>query len=318
MRALHFDGIRASVVERPDPVPGPDAALVRVACAGVCRTDLELCRGYMDFRGVLGHEFVGRVVEGPSEWCGQRVVGEINFACGRCDACAQNLERHCPTRRVMGIDGADGAIADFVAVPIANLHRVPDSVPDARAVFVEPLAAAFEIAAQIAIEPGIRCLVLGDGKLGLLVAQVLHGAGAQVTALGHHDAKLAVLARRGIATARAESFAGEAAPLVIEATGTVAGFRRALALTEPRGKLVLKSTIAAQEPLDLTPLVIHEIELIGSRCGPFPPALRALESGDIEVDALVTACVPLADAEQALVRAAEPGALKVLVDCAAA
>lgn len=316
MRALHFDGTRASVVQRPDPVLGPDAALVRVAWAGVCRTDLELCRGYLGFRGVLGHEFVGRVVEGPREWCGQRVVGEINFACGRCDACAQNLERHCPSRRVMGIDGADGAIAEFVAVPIANLHRVPDAVPDERAVFAEPLAAAFEIPAQIPIEPGARCLVLGDGKLGLLVAQVLHATGAQVTALGHHDAKLAVLARRGIATARAESFAGEPAPLVIEATGSVAGLRRAIELTQPRGTLVLKSTIAAQEPLDLAPLVIHEIQMIGSRCGPFPPALRALESGDVEVDALVTARVPLVDAGQALVRAAEPGALKVLIDCA--
>ena len=215
----------------------------------------------------------------------------------------------------MGIDGADGAIAEFVAVPIANLHRVPDSVSDERAVFVEPLAAAFEIPAQIPIEPGVRCLVLGDGKLGLLVAQVLHAAGAQVTALGHHDAKLAVLARRGIATARSEAFADAPAPLVVEATGTIAGFRRAVALTQPRGTLVLKSTIAAQEPIDLAPLVIHEIQLLGSRCGPFPPALRALESGDVEVDALVTARVPLADAEQALARAAAPGALKVLIDC---
>ena len=315
MRALHFDGKTATVTLRPDPMAGPDAALIRVACAGICRTDLELCRGYLGFCGVLGHEFVGRVVAGPSEWCGQRVVGEINFACGRCDACAQNLERHCPSRRVMGIDGADGAIAELVAVPITNLHRVPDSVSDERAVFAEPLAAAFEIPAQIPIEPGVRCLVLGDGKLGLLVAQVLHGAGAQVTALGHHDAKLAVLARRGIPTARSETFAGEPAPLVVEATGTIAGFRRAIALTSPRGTLVLKSTIAAREPLDLAPLVIHEIQVIGSRCGPFPPALRALESGDVEVDALITARIPLADAEQALARAAEPGVLKVLVDC---
>jgi len=315
MRALYFDGNHAAVVERPDPVAGPDVALVRVSLAGICRTDLELCRGYLGFHGVLGHEFVGRVVTGPPEWCQQRVVGEINFACGRCEACAQNLERHCPTRRVMGIDGADGAIAELVAVPIENLHRVPDALPDARAVFVEPLAAAFEIPAQIAIEPGVRCIVLGDGKLGLLVAQVLHAAGAQVTALGHHDAKLAVLARRGIATARAEAFAADPAPLVVEATGSIAGFRRALALTRPRGTLVLKSTVAAHEPLDLAPIVIHEIQLLGSRCGPFPPALRALENGDVDVDALVTARVPLARAEQALSRAAERGALKVLVDC---
>jgi threonine dehydrogenase-like Zn-dependent dehydrogenase len=318
MRALSFDGTRARVVARADPTPGADEALVRVHMAGICRTDLELCRGYLGFRGVLGHEFVGRVVEGPSEWREQRVVGEINFACGRCDACAQNLERHCPTRRVMGIDGADGAIAELVAVPIANLHRVPDAVPDERAVFTEPLAAAFEIVAQIDVEAGQRCIVLGDGKLGLLVAQVLHAAGAEVTALGHHDAKLAVLARRGIATAHAESFGGAAAPLVVEATGTLAGFRRAVQLTRPRGTLILKSTVSAHEPLDLAPLVIHEITVVGSRCGPFPPALRALEAGDVEVDALVAARVPLAQAESALARAAGAGVLKVLVDCSAA
>ena len=318
VRALRFDGTRARVVDVADPTPGADEALVRVHLAGICRTDLEICRGYLGFRGVLGHEFVGRVVEGPNEWRDQRVVGEINFACGRCEACAQNLERHCPTRRVMGIDGADGAIAELVAVPVANLHRVPDAVPDERAVFVEPLAAAFEILAQIEVEPGQRCIVLGDGKLGLLIAQVLHASGAEVTALGHHDAKLAVLAQRGIATARADAFAGAAAPLVVEATGTVAGFRRAMQLTRPRGTLVLKSTVAAREALDLAPLVIHEISVVGSRCGPFPPALRALESRSVEVDALVSALVPLAQAESALARAAEPGALKVLVDCTTA
>ncbi len=318
MLALSFDGTRARVAERDDPVPGADEALVRVHLAGICRTDLELCRGYLGFRGVLGHEFVGRVVDGPPEWHEQRVVGEINFACGRCETCAQNLERHCPTRRVMGIDGADGAIAELIAVPVANLHRVPDAVPDARAVFTEPLAAAFEILAQIEVEAGQRCLVLGDGKLGLLVAQVLHAAGADVTALGHHDAKLAVLAQRGIETAHARTFMGETAPLVVEATGTLAGFRRALQLTRPRGTLVLKSTVSAHEPLDLAPLVIHEITVVGSRCGPFPPALRALESGDVEVDALVAARLPLADAEAALARAAEPGVLKVLIECGAA
>jgi threonine dehydrogenase-like Zn-dependent dehydrogenase len=317
VRALSFDGTRARVVDRQDPVPGAEEALVRVHLAGICRTDLELCRGYLGFQGVLGHEFVGHVLDGPPEWREQRVVGEINFACGRCEACTQNLERHCPTRRVMGINGADGAIAELVAVPVANLHRVPDAVLDERAVFAEPLAAAFEILTQIQVEAGQRCIVLGDGKLGLLVAQVLHAAGADVTALGRHDAKLAVLARRGIATARVESFSGPAAPLVVEATGTLEGFRRAMQLTRPRGTLVLKSTVAAHEPLDLAPLVIHEITLVGSRCGPFPPALRALESGGIDVDALVAARVPLAQAESALARAAEPGVLKVMIECSA-
>lgn len=293
-------------------------ALVRVSWAGVCRTDLELCRGYLDFRGVLGHEFVGQVVAGPDPWSGARVVGEINFACGRCAFCAKGLGRHCTARTVMGIAGADGAIAELVAVPIANLHRVPDGVSDERAVFTEPLAAAFEIAEQVAIEPGARALVLGDGKLGLLVAQVLDGAGARVTALGHHAAKLAILARRGIETVRAEDYAGAPAALVVEATGSVAGFRRAVALTEPRGTLVLKSTIAAHEALDLAPLVVNEITVVGSRCGPFAPALAALEADRIDVDSLVTERVALADADRALARAAASGALKVLVDCSSA
>lgn len=315
MQALFFDGSRARVVERDAPRLAADRALVRVALAGVCRTDLELCRGYMGFRGVLGHEFVGRVEEGPAEWRGVRVVGEINFACGRCETCAANLGRHCPQRSVMGIDGADGAIAEWVSVPIANLHCVPEAVSDEQAVFTEPLAAAFEILEQVAVEPGARALVWGDGRLGLLVAQVLHTAGARVTLLGHHAAKLSLVARRGIETALADSYAGPAAPLVVEATGSVEGFRRAVATTLPRGTLVLKSTIAAREPLDLAPVVIHEITVIGSRCGPFPPALRALETTAVAVAPLVTDRVPLARAEEALRLAGERGALKVLVDC---
>jgi threonine dehydrogenase-like Zn-dependent dehydrogenase len=316
MRALLFDGGRAALVERPEPVAGPETVLIRVTLAGICRTDLELCRGYLGFRGVLGHEFVGRVVEGPREWRGERVVGEINFACGSCDACAAGLQRHCPKRRVMGIAGAEGAVAEFVAIPVVNLHRVPDAVSDERAVFTEPLAAAFEVLEQIDVRPATRCLVLGDGKLGLLAAQVLAAAGAEVTAVGRHPAKLAILARRGIATACADAFRGPPAPLVVEATGSLAGFRRAVELTAARGTLVLKSTLAALEPIDLAPVVIHEIQVVGSRCGPFPPALRALERGAVEVDALVSARVPLARAPEALELAAAPGALKVLIDCA--
>jgi len=316
MQALVFDGTRAALVERPEPAVGPDTALVRVALAGICRTDLELCRGYLNFRGVLGHEFVGTVVGGPREWRGERVVGEINFACAACPSCAAGLARHCPNRRVMGIAGADGAFAECVALPVENLHRVPEGVPDERAVFSEPLAAAFELLEQVDVPPGTRCLVLGDGKLGLLVAQVLAAAGAEVTALGRHPAKLAILARRGIATAAVDAFRGPPAPLVVEASGSHAGFRRAVELTAPRGTLVLKSTLATSEPLDLAPLVIHEIRLVGSRCGPFPPALRALEQGAVEVDALVSERVPLARAGEALELAAAPGALKVLIDCA--
>lgn len=314
MRALELDAGGVRVALRPDPRPAAGEALVRVALAGVCDTDLQLVKGYLGFRGVLGHEFVGAVEEGPAEWRGRRVVGEINFACGRCESCARGLGRHCPTRRVMGIQGADGAFAERVAVPLANLHAVPDPVSDEHAVFAEPLAAAFEILEQVRVEPGVRALVLGDGKLGLLVAQVLRRAGARVLAVGHHEAKLAALARRGIETRLERDWTPEPTPLVVEATGSARGFAAALAATRPRGTLVLKSTVAEHAPLDLAPLVIHEIQLVGSRCGPFAPALAALAAGDVDVAPLVSERLPLARGVEALERAARPGALKVLIE----
>jgi threonine dehydrogenase-like Zn-dependent dehydrogenase len=313
--ALQLGESGARVAEVAAPVPAPGFARVRVALAGVCNTDLELVKGYMGFRGVLGHEFVGRVDAGPSEWLGRRVVGEINFACGACATCAVGLGRHCPTRSVMGIQDADGAIAEQVLVPLANLHAVPDAVPDARAVFTEPLAAACEILEQVRVAPGMRALVLGDGKLGLLCAQVLADAGARVRAVGKHAGKLALLARRGIGTRLVSDWSSEPThDLVVEATGSADGLRSAVAATRPRGTLVLKSTLAEHPRVDLAPLVIHEIQLLGSRCGPFAPALRRLAEERVEVDALVTARVPLARAEEALARAREPGAIKVLVE----
>ncbi len=314
MRALTLDAGGVRVADLPEPTPGADAAVVRVALAGVCDTDLQLARGYLGFRGVLGHEFVGTVEDGPAEWRGRRVVGEINFACGRCEACARGLGRHCPSRRVMGIQDADGAFAERVALPAANLHAVPDALSDANAVFVEPLAAAFEILEQVDLEPGERCVVLGDGKLGLLVAQVLDAAGARVLAVGHHEAKLGLLARRGIETALERDWRPEPTPLVVEATGSARGLAAALVATRPRGTLVLKSTVAEHPSVDLAPLVIHEIRLVGSRCGPFAPGLAARASGAIDVAALVDERVPLARAGDALERAARPGALKVLID----
>jgi threonine dehydrogenase-like Zn-dependent dehydrogenase len=314
MLALHFDGDRAAVREVPRPRGGGESAIVNVALAGVCRTDLELVRGYLGFRGVLGHEFVGSVVEGPPALLGERVVGEINFACGSCALCAAGLGRHCPSRTVMGISGADGAFAEFVRVPIANLHPVPAGVRDEHAVFTEPLAAAFEILEQVRLEPRTDCIVLGDGKLGLLAAQVLHAAGARVLAVGRHPEKLALLARRGIETRVASQGPLGPASLVVEATGSPQGFACAVAALRPRGTLVLKSTHAARAALDLAPVVIHELHVVGSRCGPFPPALRALETGAIDVGPLIHARVPLARADEALARAAEPGALKVLIE----
>ena len=314
MRALRFDGQSARVVDVPEPNPSEDGVRVRVALAGICATDLQLIHGYMDFRGTLGHEFVGRVEDGSGEWAGQRVVGEINFACHSCPVCAQGLARHCPSRAVMGIQGAEGAFAEWVHVPVENLHAVPDAVEDEIAVFTEPLAAAFEILEQVEVKSGLDCAVLGDGKLGLLVAQVLQEAGARVLAVGRHPEKLAILARRGIETVLAGDWSPAPTSLVVEATGSAEGFARALAATRPRGTLVLKSTLADRSHVDLAPLVIDEIRVVGSRCGPFPPALRALETGSIDVRPLISDRMPLADAERALRRAGDPGTLKILIE----
>lgn len=314
MRALVWDGSVARVVERPAPSLTPDTVLVRVTRAGICNTDLELVKGYMDFRGVLGHEFTGTVEAGPADWRGKRVVGEINFACGRCPTCQRGLQRHCPSRRVMGIVNADGAFAELVSVPLCNLHAVPDCIDDDAAVFAEPLAAAFEILEQIAIQPGTECVVLGDGKLGLLVAQVLFQAGARVLAVGKHADKLRILQARSIATVLAPDWDRAQADIVVDATGSAAGFAAALAATRPRGTLVLKSTVAAAAKLNLAPVVINEITVVGSRCGSFEPALRALEAGSIEVRSLISARRRLRDAADALELAATPGVLKVLVD----
>ncbi len=314
MRALHFDGTVPRVTERPRPDPSEDSALVRVVLAGICNTDLELLKGYMGFRGILGHEFVGVVDQGPSEWHDQRVVGEINFACQECPMCQENLQRHCPDRRVMGILNADGAFAEIVRVPIANLHIVPDSVPDEVAVFAEPLAAAFEILSQVDVERGGDCLVLGDGKLGILVAQVLDAAGAHVLTVGTHPDKLAILERRGIETVLTSDWVPEPTPLVVEATGSAEGFERALAATKSRGILVLKSTSAERRNINLAPIVINEIQIVGSRCGPFPPALSAMEADTIDVRSLISQRVPLRDGNEALRRAADPSQLKVLIE----
>jgi threonine dehydrogenase-like Zn-dependent dehydrogenase len=319
MRALTWDGREARVAERPVPEIGHGDALVRVQLAGICNTDLEITRGYLGFRGTLGHEFVGMVEAGPDEWRGRRVVGEINFACGACSSCRTGMQRHCATRSVMGIVGADGALAELLRVPAANLHAVPDAVSDEQAVFAEPLAAAFEVLEQVHVCAETRAAVLGDGKLGLLVAQVLHQAGARVIAVGRHPEKLAILAARGIETREIGSWdaASARADLVVEATGTLAGFAVAIAATRPRGTLVLKSTVASTggsvDPALLAHIVIHEITVVGSRCGSFPPALRALASGSVDVGPLVSRAFPLADAADALRHAAEPGVLKVIV-----
>jgi len=290
---------------------------VRVRRAGICATDLAITRGYMGFAGVLGHEFVGEVDAGPPDWLGRRVVGEINAACGRCDTCARGLPRHCPTRTVLGILGRDRAFAEYLTLPVGNLHPVPDAVPDEAAVFVEPLAAAFRIREQVQPQPEDVVYVLGDGRLGLLIAQVLAATGCRLTLVGRHPAKLALARELGIETAdtSADLPATDlaAADLVVDATGAPDGLTRAIARTRPRGTVVLKTTCAESPPFNPAPLVIHEVTVIGSRCGPFPPALAALASGAVRVAPLVAATYPLADGVEAFAHAARPGVLRVLL-----
>jgi threonine dehydrogenase-like Zn-dependent dehydrogenase len=300
---------------RPDrPELPPGEALVRVILAGICNTDLELVKGYAGFKGVPGHEFVGRVVACPTDpgWEGRRVVGEINVGCGVCPTCRAGRSHHCPTREVLGIRGRDGAFAEYLSLPVANLHAVPESVSDEEAVFVEPLAAALEIVEQVHVQPTDRVLVLGDGKLGQLIAQVLALTGCNLTVIGRHQEKLDLLAGRGIDT-RLDGVA-ESADVVIEATGSPDGFAAALEWVRPRGKLVLKSTYHDRLTIDLSQVVVDEIQLLGSRCGPFEPALRLLAQALVQVRPLIQARFSLGEGGAAFEAARTKGVLKVLLE----
>jgi threonine dehydrogenase-like Zn-dependent dehydrogenase len=314
MQAAHWNGQRLEF-DPAYPTPQADAhtALVRVHLAGICSTDLQILQGYMGFTGVPGHEFVGEVTQGPAALLGRRVVGEINFACRQCPTCAKGLERHCPTRRVMGILQADGTFADYVAVPVANLHPVPATVSDEAAVFTEPLAAAFEILEQVHLKPTDDVVIFGDGKLGLLCAQVLQLTGARVHLAGRHPHKLALLRPHGIRTILLPDQPPGQADVVVEATGSAEGLQRAMETVRPRGTLVLKSTVAAAHHLSLAPLVIHEITVIGSRCGRFSPALQALANDHISVTPLIEHIYALTAVSDAVAHASRRGALKVLL-----
>jgi len=288
-------------------------ALLKVHLAGICSTDLQIFKGYMDFQGVPGHEFVGSVVEGPRELLHKRVVGEINFACGRCEYCHRRLSRHCPSRRVMGILGADGAFAEFVSVPVPNLHVVSESVSDEEAVFTEPLAAAFEILEQVQFNLGDEVLVLGDGKLGNLCAQVLRLTGASVTVLGKHEDKLKVIKRSGVRTMLLSDWKPKQFDVVVEATGSPSGLQLAMSAVRPLGTLVLKSTIAGEHKVSLAPLVINEITVVGSRCGPFTPALDSLRERSVSVTPMIEKIYPLSEGVEAVAHAGKPGARKILL-----
>lgn len=307
----------------PRPVAQPGEALLRVRLAGICTTDLELVKGYAGFTGVLGHEFVAEVVavQGPADeqarWNGRFVVGSINIGCGQCAICQQDGPEHCFQRQAVGIHGRDGAFADYLTLPVANLHELPAGVPVEAAVFTEPLAAALRIREQVVVGPGEKTAVVGPGRLGLLVGQVLALTGNEVVMVGRSQSSLALPAQLGLATALASDLPDSDFGLVVEATGNEAGFAQALRLVRPQGTVVLKSTFHASPRLDLTKLVVSEIKVVGSRCGPFAPALRLLASGAIATAPLIDAIYPLTDAPAAFAHAAQPGVRKILLRPAA-
>jgi threonine dehydrogenase-like Zn-dependent dehydrogenase len=321
MRALVFD--QQSLAFNPrykEPSLDDGDTLLKVRQAGVCATDIEITRGYMGFTGVLGHEFVGEVVASPDKkLVGERVAGEINVVCGRCDLCLSGLSSHCRNRSVLGILNHDGAFAEFVRLPAANLHVLPKTVDDDQAVFVEPLAAAFQVLKQIKLDGengrGRKWVtVLGDGRLGLLVAQVLRDAGCPVRVVGKHPDKLALCEKWSIRSRPlADIVPRHDQDVVVDCTGSAAGFELAMQMVRPRGAIVLKSTFAAGKALNLAPLVIDEIQVIGSRCGPFREAVRALAERRIDVTSLIHRRLRLEQGAEAIDLAGRPGVLKVLL-----
>ena len=315
MWAAVFDG-ELRLVRRPVPSPPLGWGLVRVDLAGVCRTDLEILKGYMGFAGIPGHEFVGTIAACEEAGrIGQRVVGEINAACGECDWCARDLGRHCPNRTVLGIVGLDGCFAEYCMLPLANLLPVPDAISDERAVFVEPLSAACEILEQIPVAATDRVVVLGDGRLGILCAWVLATVCPNALLVGRHEDKLAKAQWHGLQTCLSPMPASaQGADLVVEATGRPEGLGEAIACCRPRGTIVLKSTIVAENGFNLSPVVVAEQTIVGSRCGQFRDGLALLEQyPDLPLERLVSARLPLAEIGEA-VALAEAGALKVLVE----
>jgi threonine dehydrogenase-like Zn-dependent dehydrogenase len=315
MHAVWLEGGVVGVIQQPVPRRPRGSALIRLLCGGICNTDLELQRGYYRYRGIPGHEFVGEVVQADTpRLVGKRVVGEINLGCGRCDWCKQGLGRHCPNRTVLGIVRQPGVFQEYFTLPEQNLHVLPGSIPNEEAVFAEPLAAACEILDQVRIPGGSPVAVLGDGKLGILVAQVLRVHGAEVHLHGRHAHKLKIAAAMGVTTRRcAKRMPLAAYERVVEATGTVEGLNVALAMVKPRGTVVMKSTVQGTVPFDTSALIVNEITVVGSRCGRFAPALRLLRDGRVRVREMISARLPLREAPQAFTLAGTSGILKVLL-----
>ena len=314
MKATFFDG-KKMILEKNYPDPDFNETLIRVDLAGICGTDLEILDGYMQYTGILGHEFVGTVKQSDnSELIGKRVVGEINAGCGKCDSCTNGMERHCSTRTVLGILKRNGAFAEYLSLPEKNLHVIPDSISDQQAVFIEPLAAAFEINEQVSLKSEWNVAVVGDGRLAQLIIQVIKLTCSNVTCFGKHENKLQSLVQSGIKIKLGiESTDEQLFDLVVEATGSNSGFTDTMKLVKPRGTVVLKSTIASRENLDLTPTIINEITLIGSRCGLFKPAIEALATGKVSVDSMIDSTFALEKFEDAITYAKKPNTLKVFL-----
>jgi alcohol dehydrogenase len=316
MLGLYYDGGLQLRDDLPIPERQPSEALIKVLAAGICHTDIEIVRGYMDFTGIPGHEFVGLVEEADDPRLrGARVVGEINCACGACPMCLEGKANHCATRATLGISGRDGVFAEYVTLPLANLHKVPDTMPLYAAVFVEPLAACFRVIEQVHINPSLRVAVLGDGKLGLLAAQVMRLTGCSLLVIGRYTHKLKILERLGIPTVHERRLDPAARfDIVVECTGKPEGFEMACALIDPAGIIVQKSTFLEKVGIDISRLVVDEIQVVGSRCGPFEPAIRSLVRGLVNVQELIDRRFPLEMGLQAFEYGMREEALKVILE----
>lgn len=317
MKAVVFDNGLKLETDYKKPIPKEGEALIKVNTIGICNTDYEITKGYMGYKGILGHEFTGVVEEINAEdksMLNKRVVGEINCGCNKCEWCAQGLQRHCPNRSTLGIWQREGCFSEYVCLPVENLLEIPGNVTDEEAVFVEPLAAALEILEQLHIPPYKKVIVLGDGKLGLMIALALNAAGLNLTLVGKHENKLEIAKKQGVKTKLlSEIEIKKEYDYVVEATGSISGFETSLALTKPRGTLILKSTIAASKEFNFAPVVVDEITILGSRCGQFAPALRLLESKRIDVKPLISHVFNIDDAIEAFEKNKDKSSIKVLV-----
>ncbi len=317
MRSLVFDGQLRLDDKTPDPVLQQGQALLKIRTAGICNTDMELIRGYKGFQGILGHEFVADVVDGPPEWLGRRVVGEISVTHGDCEYCRAGIPSQCRHRTTVGINQHPGAFADYLALTTDNLHAVPDTISDDQAVFVEPLAAALQVTELVHVRPKSQVAVIGAGKLGMLVAQVLRLTGADLSVVVRHDYQAELLANWGIRAVHFDEMPQRQAQVVVDCTGVAQGFADSLDLVAPRGTIVLKSTYHGLPQADLTRVAVDEIRVVGNRCGPFDAALRVLNAGLVEVDSMVEARYSLDDSLTAFEHAARKGVMKILLDVAA-